>query len=305
MGEILFSSIFARYEIIILLLSIAGIAWIYVTDAILFFRRAFFVLRPKKHTPHTEEKAHETEVNFSQRAIHSEDETDIGTREEEWEHQETKTEPSPEISPRPKKREEISTLLSLIRTRLARGETQEAKAKIVEWLSLNKDHRELNILLGEAYERDGDYKRAEIIYKDLVPLYENDREIYQKLWESLMKQEKYEIAYDVYTKLMSFTKNPETVIFPLAFASYHLGKMDEVLHYGKQYLRSHPYDPDTLWIVAQAEIALGDTDVALERLQKLRQLSPYNEAILTMIASLQQTEKPAEDDTRMTQWRDT
>lgn len=295
MGEILFSSVFAKYEIILVILSFVGIVWIYATEAIVFFRRAFFVLRPKRKSE-KEVKNDDTEVNFSQRTIQTDDKKDQWEMENSEREQETELpDTMSESIARPKKREEISTLLSLIRTRLARGETQEAKAKIVEWLSLNKDHRELNLLLGEAYEIDGDYKRAEIIYKDLVPLYGEDREIYQKLGESLMKQEKYEIAYDVYSKLLSFTKNPESVVFPLAFASYHLGKMDEVLQYGKQYLRNHPYDPDTLWIVAQAEIALGDTDVALERLQKLRQLSPYNEDIFNMIQTLQHPTTHTED----------
>lgn len=180
-------------------------------------------------------------------------------------------------------KETLTNLIPLIRTLLARGNSADAQTKIVEGLSLDKENRELNLLLADIYEKNGDYRRAEIIYKDLIPIYWNDSDIYERLGETLMKQEKYDIAYEVYSKLIGFTSDVEKVIFPLTFVTFHLGKMEEVLEYGKQYLHNHPYDPDILWVVAQAEAALGEREDALERLTKLRQLSPYDTTITDMI----------------------
>ena len=50
--------------------------------------------------------------------------------------------------------EKIANIISSVRTLIARGMIIEAKAMIIEGLSLEKDHRDLNFLLGTIYEQE-------------------------------------------------------------------------------------------------------------------------------------------------------
>ncbi len=88
----------------------------------------------------------------------------------------------------PERRMEIIELVKLIRTKVARGEFTDARAKIIEGLAIDKWNKDLNCLLASLYERDKDYKKAEFIYKDLILVHDTDPEIYMKLGFALSIQ---------------------------------------------------------------------------------------------------------------------
>lgn len=78
-------------------------------------------------------------------------------------------------------KENISELIKGIKIKLSRGEASEARARIVEGLSIDKFNKELNCLLASMYEAEKDYKKAEMIYKDIIVFHETDLELYLKL----------------------------------------------------------------------------------------------------------------------------
>ena len=57
----------------------------------------------------------------------------------------------------------IGELATTARLHIARGEFHDARARIIEGLSIDKFHKELNILLASLYEIDRDYKKAELV----------------------------------------------------------------------------------------------------------------------------------------------
>lgn len=63
---------------------------------------------------------------------------------------------TPEEAPMPDNShiEKLAALTSSARTLIARGMFVEARALIVEGLSLDKHHRELNLMLGQIYEQE-------------------------------------------------------------------------------------------------------------------------------------------------------
>jgi len=78
-------------------------------------------------------------------------------------------------------KENITELVKGIKIKLSRGETAEARARIVEGLSIDKFNKDLNCLLASMYEAEKDYKKAELIYKDIIVFHESDLELYLKL----------------------------------------------------------------------------------------------------------------------------
>jgi tetratricopeptide (TPR) repeat protein len=183
------------------------------------------------------------------------------------------------------KQEKITELLTHIRTRLARHDDAEARSLIIEWLSLDKNHRELNILLASLYEKEKRYTKSEIVYRDIAKLYPEDTEILGKLASNLITLGKYDIAYEIQKKLVSLDSK-ESNLFTMIGLSWELRNASETLEYAKLYLKQFPKNPDVLWIKAQALIDLGERKEAVEDLIKLKHLSPYNTELSELIQKL-------------------
>lgn len=180
----------------------------------------------------------------------------------------------------------LGELIKNIRTRIARGEYQEARARIIEGLSMDKFHKDLNTLLASLYEKEKDYKKAELIYKDLILLHDTDTEIYLRLGFALSIQGKYEIAYEIYKKLLSLDESSMETVEMLANLAHQLGHSTESNEYARLYLKKHPHNIDMLYLVAVNAMDLGLRDEALEALKKVRTFEPYNQKINDQIEKI-------------------
>ncbi len=192
--------------------------------------------------------------------------------------------PTPILSP--EKREKLVEITNNTRTLVARGQLVEARALIIEWLSLSKEHRELNIILAELYERDHAFEKAEYIYKDLAHIYTDDAEILLHLANSLAMQRKYRVSYELYKKVLSLQWDSEEVLYTLAHLASELTEVDEAYEYSRNYIRQYPKNPEILWLYSQSQITRGNRRDAIETLIKLKNLTPYNQEIIDLIQKL-------------------
>ena len=132
--------------------------------------------------------------------------------------------------------EKLASLVSSIRTLIARGMITESRTLIVEGLSIEKNHRDLNLLLGSIYEQEGQFEKAEYIYKDLAEIDPDDVEILEKLANVLIIEKKNLVAYEIYKKIHSFTGNTETTLYMLTHISNTLHEHAAIVKYAKQYM---------------------------------------------------------------------
>lgn len=114
------------------------------------------------------------------------------------------------------------------------------------------------------------------MYKDLIIVHDGDSEIYMKLGFALSMQGKYEIAYEIYRKLHAVTGGNDESVDMLANLAYQLERFPDALAYSKEYVKRHPRNIEMLNIVASCQINLGERRDALETLEKLRIIDPYN-----------------------------
>lgn len=170
----------------------------------------------------------------------------------------------------------LAELIKAIKTRIARGELSEARARIIEGLSIEKFNKELNCLLASLYEKDRDYKKAELIYKDLILMNDTDPELYLKLGFALSIQGKYEIAYEIYKRLLSLDENNIETVDMLANLGHQLGLHRESNEYASLFLKKNPHNTDILYLTAINFINLEERPAALENLKKIRTIDPYN-----------------------------
>lgn len=195
-----------------------------------------------------------------------------------------KTEVSKELSKLEK--DEVWEIVRIVQTKINRWEYSEAKAKIIEWLSIDKFNKSLNILLASLYEKDKDYKKAEFIYKDLIVLNDHDVEIYLKLGYILSLQNKFEVSFEIYKKIHSLDPSNIEAIEMLANISHHLEKFEESKDYSKLILKKNPRNADILYLQAINLVNLEERKGALEMFLKVKQLEPYNVKVNELIEKI-------------------
>lgn len=178
-------------------------------------------------------------------------------------------------------------LIKNIKTSIARGEFNEARARIIEGLSIEKFNKDLNCLLASLYEKERDYKKAELIYKDLILLNDTDPELYLKLGFALSIQGKYEIAYEIYKRLHSLDEHSTETVDMLANLGHQLGKHLESNEYAYMFLKKNPHNTDILYLTVINHINLEERNPALISLKKIRTIDPYNNAIQELIKKIE------------------
>lgn len=295
--EFFFSSRFILAEVIVLMALFGAFLWTYMYDMYMWILRIIGILTPRKlmmkKKLKEEEKsdAHTQEVSTEAPGRPTDISVLKGMEVKEI-TEESHKKRRYEAVLSPEQKEKILDLLAHIRTRLARWDVAESRALIIEWLSIDKHHRELNLLLASLYEKDQDFKKSELIYKDLAKSHPEDQEILQKLAKNLIMLRKFAIAYEIEKKLVRLF-GEETDLYTVTSLAFELGHQGEALEYARNYLKQYPKNPDILWIKAQCLIALGERKEAIEDLLKLKHMSPYNAELAELIQKLMMEEEMA------------
>lgn len=274
--DIFFSNVFAKYEIAFL-----GINLLYIAFHILHsFFHSYLRLQTFLGKKKTAERIIEEQ---EEKAL--EEEKEMGSIE----NKETPPEEEELLKPvlSGDEKQYLTELIKTIKTRIARGEFSEARARIIEGLSIEKFNKDLNCLLASLYEKDRDYKKAELIYKDLILMNDTDPELYLKLGFALSIQGKYEIAYEIYKRLLSLDEHNTETVDMLANLGHQLGYHGESNEYAYIFLKKNPHNTDILYLTAINHINLEERISALGSLKKIRTIDPYNGKIQELIKKIE------------------
>lgn len=205
----------------------------------------------------------------------------------------------PEVTPEVRKSSEsqyaerLYSITNEVKTLIARWYNQDARALIIQWLALDKNHRELNLILGSIYESERQAQKAEYIYKDLALMYPEDWEILERLANILIIEKRYELALEIYKKIITITGETEWSLYIMTHLAHELHHDEELYAYARRYQKNWPNNPDILTLLAEAEIAIGERQSAIQTLIKLKNLTPYNNEIMETIAKLKMEEELA------------
>lgn len=161
-----------------------------------------------------------------------------------------------------------------------------SKNLIVEWLSLDKYNRELNIELATIYEIEKNYLNAEYIYKDLLDYLKVDFVIMKKLWYIYALQDKYKESLSIYEKIHKKKMADDEVINILAELTFTMKLYKKALKYSNLYLVSKPRDVQKLFIKAKCFEKLWKNDDAKPVYYRILELQPYNKKAKSNIEEL-------------------
>ncbi len=204
---------------------------------------------------------------------------------EKKEHIDHKTTKKPHtISPA--KREKLAEIIANVRTLIARWHVDDARTLIVSGLAIEKNNRELNIIMASIYEREHAFEKAELILKDIALEYPEDIDILTHLATDLAMQHKYEVSYELYKKILAIGWEKEDILYTLTHLASEMQRQDDAIEYARSYLKQYPHNPEILWLYSQAQISTWMRRDAVETLIKLKNLTPYNQEIADLIQKL-------------------
>ena len=79
-------------------------------------------------------------------------------------------------------KQKIADIVKRVKLNSTKWYFDTSKNLIVEWLSIDKFNKDLNLELASIYEKEKNYVNAEYIYKDLLEIYKIDFIVMKKLW---------------------------------------------------------------------------------------------------------------------------
>jgi len=151
-----------------------------------------------------------------------------------------------------------------------------AKNLLIEWLSIDKYNKELNLELASIYEKEKKYLNAEYIYKDLLELQKVDFDVMKKLWYVYALEWKMEESLEIYESIHKKKMADDEVIDILAELTFNIEDYKKALKYSNLYLVSKPRDVEKLFIKAKCLEELNKDQDAYNVYKRILELQPYN-----------------------------
>ena len=173
-------------------------------------------------------------------------------------------------------KDKVNKILKRVRVNSIKWYFDTARSLIVEWLSLDKYNRDLNIELASIYEKEQNYINAEYIYKDLLEILKADIEVMKKLGYIYAMQNKLKDSLKMYEKIHNKKKADDEVIDLLSELAFTMKHHKKALKYVNLFLVWKPRDVDKLFIKAKSLKVLWKKDEARDVYKRILDLQPYN-----------------------------
>lgn len=173
-------------------------------------------------------------------------------------------------------REHISELIKRVRINSWKWYFDVAKSLIIEWLSIDKFNKDLNLELASVYEKEKKFENAEYIYKDILENHGDDLEILKKLAYNYALENKLELAMSTYEKIHKKDMTDDNVIDMLAEITYSIWDYEKSLKYINLFLKDNPRDVTKLTMRAYCLENDRHFKEAYETHRKIVDLQPYN-----------------------------
>jgi tetratricopeptide (TPR) repeat protein len=182
----------------------------------------------------------------------------------------------------------LQNIFKNVQAKLVVREYEEARAQIIEGLMIDRQNQDLNILLAQLYEKEDDYEKAEILFRDLILHHDPKKaDLYIYLWNNLVAQNKQTLAYDVFKK--GLEKEPKNIqlLETMAELGYELHEYEESLIYARKLAETQPKHIRAHELLGLSHLQVGSDQKAYDTFLALRRLDPYNETVLVWLPKIE------------------
>lgn len=186
-------------------------------------------------------------------------------------------------------KQELEATIKMVKAKLAVKEYEEARAAIIRWLIMDKHNIDLNILLAQLYEKEGDYEKAEILFRDLILHHDPEKaNVYIYLGNNLISQERPHRAYDIFKKWLEKEPRNIELLQTLSELGYEQHEYEESLLYSRKLSEIQPKNITAFEILGLSYLQVGSDQKAYDAFLNLRKLDPYNQIVLTWLPKIEE-----------------
>lgn len=183
-------------------------------------------------------------------------------------------------------KEKLKNIIKRVHLNKVRWYNDKARTLIIEWLTIDKNNRDLNMELADIYGTDKEYSKAEYIYKDILQKTPDDIDVLKLLAKSLEMQDKNKDAINIYQKAHIKKKSDLIILEKLSELTFDVQDYSDAMTYIKLYLKQIPRDAEKiamLWYCLEKD---DNIEKAIEEYERALQIQPYNDEIQTRITKL-------------------
>jgi tetratricopeptide (TPR) repeat protein len=183
----------------------------------------------------------------------------------------------------------LQNIFKSVQAKLVVREYDEARAQIIEGLMIDRHNQDLNVLLAQLYEKEDDYEKAEILFRDLILHHDPKKaDLYIYLGNNLVAQNKQSLAYDVFKKWLEKESRNTQLLETMAELGYELHEYEESLIYARRLTESQPKHIRAHEILWLSHLQVGSDQKAYDTFLTLRRLDPYNETVLVWLPKIEE-----------------
>lgn len=268
------NSFFLRIEILIFILSLSYIIYYLYEKIVIIFNNIKNIIRPdKKLLQDKIEKIKKIEEEKVKMEIESKITKKKKSNENDW------------ITAKESKK--IAEIIKRVKLNKTKWYFDVAKSLIIEWLSIDKINKDLNLELASLYEEEKEYKKAEYIYNDLLTAFQDNFEILKKLWYNLAIQNRYEESIEIYSRWHNKNKWDVEIMEFLADLNYEIKNYKKSLKYTKLFLKQFPRNTEKLKMRWFCHETLWEIENAIDVYKKVLELQPYNSQVMEKLEHLE------------------
>lgn len=182
----------------------------------------------------------------------------------------------------------ITEILKRVKVHVEKGYYDVARTLIIEWLTIDKYNKELNLELAYIYEQEKNYKNAEFIYKDLCLVHKDNTVILNKLWYIVAMQWNLEESVTIYEKVHERKQWDLEVIEMLANLTYEVQDFEKAIKYINFVLKDKPKNIDFLKMKAVSLEWQGRLKDSIKVYEEILKIRPYDSGSIDNLRRLEQ-----------------
>lgn len=153
----------------------------------------------------------------------------------------------------------------------------EYEKKIIEWLAIDPNDRDLNKLLADFYFNLGNYKKALSLLKKIIEIDPQDHKAIWQIWEMYLITGDFETAELLIDKAISINQSNPKYYISMVEVLYNTDRKREAVEMMEKIVKLRPTTPSYLLTLADLYLELQDYWSAKKYYFRVLEYEPSNE----------------------------
>ena len=185
-----------------------------------------------------------------------------------------------------RKKREIEKIVYQALVLRKEGKLDEYEKKVIEWLAIDPEDRDLNKLLADFYFNLWNYKKALSLLKKIVEIDPTDHKAIWQIWEMYLISGDFETAELLVDKAISLNQSNPKYYISMVEILYNTERRAEAVDVMEKVVKLRP--TNTVYLLTLADLCFEnqDFDTAKKNYFRVLEYEPTNEKAKSKLKSL-------------------